>query len=169
MSWGEGEYDDRWDIPDHEYFCANCGTEIYYPYKWRNVDKSQSFTGDWNIIKSKIYIQTNEEGKHIRLCDCCDEFFTTQELIKLFLIDGMGPKGREKEKLKKWNKREEKKRQKTVEKFGRKIQVWELCSACGGVGSIEPKPGYSRKQCIECSNGKVTKLISIEELLSFAQ
>ena len=166
MSWGEGEYHEEWwqSTPDNKYFCANCGVQIYYPYKWRNVDKSQSFTGDWNIIKFKIYIQTHEDGKHIRLCDDCDKLFTTKQLIKLFLINKMGKKGREGEKIKKWKERKEKKRQKVVNEFGKKIEIHELCPDCDGDGMVAPSPSEFRKECEKCLNGKTTKLISIEEL-----
>lgn len=164
MSYGSGEYENKYSTPDHKYYCANCGQQIYHPYKWRNVDKSQDFTKDWEIIKSKIYIQTNENGKHIRLCDCCDKLFTTQQLIKLFLINGIGEKGREKEKLIKWNDREERKRQKAVNEFGRKIKIYELCLDCGGAGFVELSPDDYRKGCNKCYEGIVTKLISLDEL-----
>ncbi len=164
MSWGEGEYHQEWQTPTPEFFCANCGVQIYYPYKWRKVDKSQSFTKGWEIIKSKIYIQTNRDGKHIRLCNCCDELFSTQQLIKLFLIHGLGKKGREKELLKKWNEREERKRQKAVNKFGRKIEIYELCPDCGGTGFIKPDPHKYRKVCETCLGGKVTRLIDLAHL-----
>jgi len=171
MSWGEGEYYEEWweRSPDPKFFCANCGTKIYYPYKWRNIVKSKILTEDClKIIKSKIYVQTNDSGEHIRLCDCCSKLFTTQQLIKLFLINGMGGKGREKEKLKKWNKIGEKKRQEVVKKFGRKIKIYELCLDCGGEGMIEPLPGHFRKECKnpKCFNGKIIKLISLKELIS---
>ena len=76
----------------------------------------------------------------------------------------MGKKEREKEKLRKWNDREEKKRQKAVIEFGRKIKIYELCPDCGGAGSVEPKPGYIHKTCNKCYNGIVIKLIPLKEL-----
>ncbi len=168
MSWGEGEvHYEWWQKPSEGYYvCANCEQQIYYPYKWRNVDKSQSFTKDWKTIKSKIYIQINKEGKHIRLCDCCDELFTTKQLIKLFLINGMGKKGREKEKVKKWNEIEEKKKQKAVLKFGRKIKIYEMCPDCGGKGFTIGHYGDYHKGCNNCLNGEVSKLIPFEELIN---
>lgn len=166
MSWGEGEYHQEWweKTPDYEYFCSNCGQQIYYPYKWRNVDKSKTLTKDWKIIKSKTYVQINEDGKWIRLCDCCDELYTTEQLIKLFLISGMGKKGRKKEKLNKWNEGEKRIRQKAVIEFGEKIMVYELCSDCGGTGFIKPNPNDYRERCENCLGGKITKLIPLYEL-----
>ncbi|KKL98170.1 hypothetical protein LCGC14_1827060 [marine sediment metagenome] len=160
MSWGEGEYYNEWATPDHEFFCCNCGQQIYYPYVWRNIDKSEELTEEWKIIKKKVYMQINETGKHIRLCECCDKFYTSEQLIKSFLRKRYGIRTRAKEKLKKWNDIEESKRQKAVKKFGRKVMVYELCPDCGGTGFIQPGPDEYRKSCDNCLNGEITKLIS---------
>lgn len=105
MSFGQGDPpDESWGAILPDFFCVNCGCQVLYPYKTRFIEKPKSSKKDWKIIKSKIYIQTGYAGRYIRLCDCCDEFFITRQLIKMFLT--MGGEAREKEKDKKSAKRE---------------------------------------------------------------
>lgn len=163
MSYGQGDPDYS-NFSSPSYYCGNCGSTIVYPYKWRLIDESTFLTKDLRTIKSRVVLVIDKNGSHIRICDYCDELFTTSQLIELFNKKGIGIKGRKKEKNKKWNEREEKKRQKVVNEFGRKILIYELCPDCGGTGEIWSSPGGYLDNCEKCFNGEITKLISIGEL-----